>query len=106
MLYDIRMTGHVKIPLTILTRTTFEICSYNKSKFINVIWCYYNNTLLIFNCSKHVFEVPMAFCMSQERTSGGEACPNDCSGFKEKLVCGSDESLYRNDCEMKMLNCG
>ncbi|KPJ18481.1 Agrin [Papilio machaon] len=58
------------------------------------------------NCGKHVFEVPMAFCVSQERTSGGEYCPTDCSGQKEKLVCGSDENIYRNECEMKMLNCG
>nr|BAM19105.1 follistatin [Papilio polytes] len=58
------------------------------------------------NCGKHVFEVPMAFCVSQERTSGGESCPTDCSGQKEKLVCGSDENIYRNECEMKMLNCG
>ncbi|PZC77106.1 serine protease inhibitor dipetalogastin [Helicoverpa zea] len=58
------------------------------------------------NCGKHVFEVPMAFCVSQERTSGGESCPKDCLGQKEKLVCGSDEMVYRNECEMKMLNCG
>ncbi|KAI8432980.1 hypothetical protein MSG28_013862 [Choristoneura fumiferana] len=58
------------------------------------------------NCGKHVFEVPMAFCVSQERTSGGEACATDCSGQKEKVVCGSDENVYRNECEMKMLNCG
>lgn len=60
----------------------------------------------VFISSKHVFEVPMAFCVSQERTSGGEACATDCSGQKEKLVCGSDENIYRNECEMKMLNCG
>lgn len=55
---------------------------------------------------KHVFEVPMAFCVSQERTSGGEPCPTDCQGQKEKLICGSDENIYRNECEMRMLNCG
>lgn len=48
----------------------------------------------------------MSFCVSQERTSGGEACPKDCLGQKDKLVCGSDEMVYRNECEMKMLNCG
>ncbi|XP_077283226.1 agrin-like [Arctopsyche grandis] len=58
------------------------------------------------NCGKHVFEVPMAFCVSQERTSGGEACPSDCNTAKDKPVCGSDENVYRNECEMKMLNCG
>lgn len=56
--------------------------------------------------SKHVFEVPMSFCVSQERTSGADACPTDCSGQPEKLVCGADENVYRNECEMKMLNCG
>ncbi|KOB64979.1 Agrin [Operophtera brumata] len=58
------------------------------------------------NCGKHVFEVPMAFCVSQERTSGSEPCATDCQGQKEKLVCGSDENIYRNECEMRMLNCG
>lgn len=58
-------------------------------------------------CRKHVFEVPMAFCMSQERNPGAAAaCPTSCTGDRERLVCGSDGNIYRSECEMKMLNCG
>ncbi|XKL66702.1 hypothetical protein PGB90_010122 [Kerria lacca] len=60
------------------------------------------------NCGKHVFEVPMAFCLSQERDRHGvaNACPINCQGEKEKPTCGSDGNIYKNECEMKMLNCG
>lgn len=58
--------------------------------------------------SKHVFEVPMSYCVSLERTSGGQtnACPLDCKNEPEVPTCGSDGSIYRNECEMQMLNCG
>jgi len=56
--------------------------------------------------SKHVFEVPMSFCVSRERTSGSSACPLDCKNEPEVSVCGSDGNIYRNECEMQMLNCG
>lgn len=60
------------------------------------------------NCGKHVFEVPMAFCLSQERNRIGSsnACPVNCDKEKERLTCGSDGNVYRSECEMKMLNCG
>lgn len=60
------------------------------------------------NCGKHVFEVPMAFCLSQERNRVGSAnaCPVNCDKEKERLTCGSDGNVYRSECEMKMLNCG
>ncbi|GAB1867846.1 Serine protease inhibitor dipetalogastin [Camponotus japonicus] len=58
------------------------------------------------NCGKHVFEVPMSFCVSRERTSGSNACPLDCKNEPEVSVCGSDGNIYRNECEMQMLNCG
>ncbi|KAG5305573.1 AGRIN protein, partial [Acromyrmex insinuator] len=58
------------------------------------------------NCGKHVFEVPMSFCVSRERTSGSNACPLDCKDEPEVSVCGSDGNIYRNECEMQMLNCG
>lgn len=80
------------------------------------------NSLASFSLSprsrKHVFEVPMSFCMTQERTSGGSgaggagassaaaACPTTCEGEKERLTCGSDANVYRSECELKMLNCG
>ncbi|CAH0386305.1 unnamed protein product [Bemisia tabaci] len=59
------------------------------------------------NCGKHVFEVPMAFCMTQERNRNGasNACPVSCDDEKDRLTCGSDGNIYRNECEMKMLNC-
>lgn len=58
---------------------------------------------------KHVFEVPMAFCMSQERNPAGAdegSCPTSCEKEKERLTCGSDGNVYRSECEMNMLNCG
>ncbi|CAD1476030.1 unnamed protein product, partial [Heterotrigona itama] len=60
------------------------------------------------NCGKHVFEVPMSYCVSLERTSGGQsnACPLDCKNEPEVPTCGSDGSIYKNECEMQMLNCG
>ncbi|KAF5283957.1 hypothetical protein FQR65_LT13649 [Abscondita terminalis] len=58
------------------------------------------------NCGKHVFEVPMAFCSSQERTSHSLSCPLGCANEIEKPTCGSDGNIYKNDCEIKMLNCG
>lgn len=60
------------------------------------------------NCGKHVFEVPMAFCLSQERNRVGSAnaCPVSCEKEKDRMTCGSDGNVYRNECEMKMLNCG
>lgn len=60
------------------------------------------------NCGKHVFEVPMAFCLSQERNRVGSAnaCPVTCDKEKERMTCGSDGNVYRSECEMKMLNCG
>ncbi|XP_015171859.1 PREDICTED: serine protease inhibitor dipetalogastin [Polistes dominula] len=60
------------------------------------------------NCGKHVFEVPMSFCVSRERTSGSQlnACPLDCRHEPEVPTCGSDGNIYRNECEMQMLNCG
>lgn len=64
------------------------------------------------NCGKHVFEVPMSYCMAQERTgtaSGNfivEDCPTDCTTAPQQLVCGSDNNIYSSLCELKMLNCG
>ena len=60
------------------------------------------------NCGKHVFEVPISFCMSQERNGGNqvEDCPTDCSNSQQQLVCGSDGNIYSSLCELKMLNCG
>ncbi|PSN57361.1 hypothetical protein C0J52_02897 [Blattella germanica] len=58
------------------------------------------------NCGKHVFEVPMSFCVSHERNAHGNGCPLNCEGEDENLTCGSDGNVYRNECELKMLNCG
>lgn len=53
-----------------------------------------------------MFEVPMSFCVSHERNANGKGCPLNCEGEDESLTCGSDGNVYRNECELKMLNCG
>lgn len=67
------------------------------------------------NCGKHVFEVPISFCMSQERAGAGASttnnvavdnCLTDCSKAPQQTICGSDGNIYSSLCEMKMLNCG
>lgn len=64
------------------------------------------------NCGRHVFEVPMAFCISQERAGGNqvqEDCPTECPTLNtdpDNYVCGSDGHIYTSACELNMLNCG
>lgn len=67
------------------------------------------------NCGKHVFEVPISFCMSQQERTGNlnnfnsqylADCPKSCDHVEEKLVCGNDGNVYSSECELKMLNCG
>lgn len=64
------------------------------------------------NCGKHIFEVPMSYCMMQEQRTaniaGNQAldCPTDCARVPQQLVCGSDGNIYSSTCELKMLNCG
>ncbi|KAI4467599.1 follistatin-related [Holotrichia oblita] len=59
------------------------------------------------NCGKHIFEVPMAYCTSgQERRPHSIPCPVDCINEIDKPTCGSDGYIYKNDCELRMLNCG
>lgn len=64
------------------------------------------------NCGKHIFEVPMSYCMMQEQRTANIAgnpaldCPTDCARVPQQLVCGSDGNIYSSTCELKMLNCG
>jgi len=55
------------------------------------------------NCGKHVYEVPVPFCLNRlYRTE----CPLDCSKKAFDPICGSDGNIYSNICEMKKLTCG
>lgn len=61
------------------------------------------------NCGRHVFEVPLSFCMSQETRNSNNYlndCPTSCENEEQKTVCGSDSNIYPSLCELKMLNCG
>ena len=45
----------------------------------------------------------MPFCLNKlYRTD----CPLDCSDKPDDPVCGSDENVYRNECELKKMTCG
>lgn len=50
-------------------------------------------------CGQRVVQVPAQHC----RTTA--LCNQICSGERQ-FVCGSDNKLYRNECEMKRDNCG
>lgn len=50
-------------------------------------------------CGQRVVSVPAQHC----RTTA--LCNQICSGERQ-FVCGSDNKLYRNECEMKRDNCG
>ena len=60
--------------------------------------------IYLINCNrKHVYEVPVPFCLNRlYRTE----CPLDCSDKAFDPVCGSDGNIYSNVCEMKKLTCG
>jgi len=65
----------------------------------------YNNgcQMMRKNCGKHMYEVPTPFCLNKlYRTT----CPMDCSGERQKPVCGSDGQLYASRCEMEKMTCG
>lgn len=55
------------------------------------------------NCGKHVYEVPVPFCLNQLYRT---ACPTDCANEDLEPVCGSDGNVYPNLCQMKKLTCG
>lgn len=58
-------------------------------------WC----DLRRVTCGQLVVRVPPQHC----RTTA--LCKEDC-GEKREFVCGSDNKIYRSECEMKRDNCG
>lgn len=50
-------------------------------------------------CGQLVIEVPLQHC----RTTA--SCNEQCSD-ERNFVCGSDNKIYRSECEMKRDNCG
>jgi len=76
-------------------------CGYEYKHLTGV---FYANSLVR---RKHIFEVPMRYCMTQERNAQSvAACPLSCEGEPVEKVCGSDGNIYDSECEMKSLTCG
>lgn len=55
--------------------------------------------LKLTTCGQKVVPVPPHHCPTTAQ------CNQQCEKTKE-FVCGSDNKLYRNECEMKRENCG
>ncbi|XP_074594660.1 uncharacterized protein LOC141850031 [Brevipalpus obovatus] len=59
------------------------------------------------NCGKEIRAVNMEKCENLQSRNARyiPSCPQVCIG-PNKLVCGSDQRIYRNECVMKLKNCG
>lgn len=100
-----------KIELSFFRYLSFSFYSFDKyfsSMLIFSINHIYKSYSYIFRslchlrretCGQRVVQVPAQHC----RTTA--LCNQICSGERQ-FVCGSDNKLYRNECEMKRDNCG
>jgi len=55
---------------------------------------------------KHVFEVPISYCVRERRAENG--CPSSatCENEPFKPLCGSDGHIYDSECDLRLMNCG
>ena len=57
-------------------------------------------------CGQLVVEAPMANCEGTRHCSTNLAAPRCPRSKKHKMICGSDNQFYSNECQMKRENCG
>ena len=57
-------------------------------------------------CGQLVVKAPMANCEGTRHCSTNLAAPRCPRSKKHKMICGSDNQFYSNECQMKRENCG
>ena len=57
-------------------------------------------------CGQLVVVAPLANCEGTRHCSTNLAAPRCPRSKKHKMICGSDNQFYSNECQMKRENCG
>ena len=57
-------------------------------------------------CGQLVVVAPLANCEGTKYCSTNLAAPRCPRNKKNKMICGSDNQFYSNECQMKRENCG
>ena len=57
-------------------------------------------------CGQLVVVAPLANCEGTRHCSSNLAAPRCPRTKKNKMICGSDNQFYSNECQMKRENCG